>query len=84
MWWLLSLCQEVVRGYEEHDIPLDVLVTDMDWHVTFYKEADGGKKDQVCGLDIIMMFCITVRARGVPIYMIIIIHVVLPLKVLVN
>ena len=24
-----------------------MLVTDMDWHITFYKEADAGKKDQV-------------------------------------
>ena len=38
--------QEVVNGYEEHEIPLDTLVTDMDWHITFYKEAAEGKKDQ--------------------------------------
>lgn len=37
---------EVVKGYEDRKIPLDVLVTDMDWHITFYKEADAGKKDQ--------------------------------------
>lgn len=36
-----------MRGYEERGIPLDVLVTDMDWHITFYKEASAGKKDQV-------------------------------------
>ncbi len=34
-------------GYEQRGIPLDNLVTDMDWHITFYKEADEGKKDQV-------------------------------------
>ena len=34
-------------GYEERGIPLDTLVTDMDWHITFYKEAGEGKKDQV-------------------------------------
>jgi len=36
-----------VKGYEQHNIPLDVLVLDMDWHITFYKEGDAGKKDQV-------------------------------------
>ena len=35
-----------MEDYEEHTIPLDVLVTDMDWHITFYKEASEGKKDQ--------------------------------------
>ena len=39
--------QGIVNAYEEHGIPLDVLVTDMDWHITFYKEAAEGKKDQV-------------------------------------
>ena len=34
-------------GYETRGIPLDTLVTDMDWHITFYKEAAEGKKDQV-------------------------------------
>jgi len=33
-----------VETYEKHSIPLDVLVLDMDWHITFY-EAKG--KDQV-------------------------------------
>eukprot|EP01113_Clastostelium_recurvatum_P009833 TRINITY_DN1478_c0_g1_i10.p1 TRINITY_DN1478_c0_g1~~TRINITY_DN1478_c0_g1_i10.p1 ORF type:complete len:939 (-),score=226.57 TRINITY_DN1478_c0_g1_i10:178-2994(-) len=37
---------ELVSEYEIHDTPLDVLVTDMDWHITFYKEAYQGKKDQ--------------------------------------
>ena len=36
-----------MKGYEQRNIPLDVLVTDMDWHITFYKEASEGKKDQV-------------------------------------
>ena len=44
---VLCFLQELVRGYEDRKIPLDVLVTDMDWHVTFYKEAAAGKKDQV-------------------------------------
>ena len=43
----LSVLQELVRGYEDRNIPLDVLVTDMDWHITFYKESSEGKKDQV-------------------------------------
>ncbi|XP_019861971.1 PREDICTED: uncharacterized protein LOC105315496, partial [Amphimedon queenslandica] len=29
---------EVVNGYRSRNIPLDNLVTDMDWHLTFYKE----------------------------------------------
>ena len=27
--------EELVRGFRDHEIPLDVLVIDMDWHVTF-------------------------------------------------
>jgi alpha-glucosidase len=38
---------EIAMGYESRGIPLDTLVTDMDWHITFYKEAAEGKKDQV-------------------------------------
>ena len=41
-----SLIQDIVKNYEQRGIPLDVLVTDMDWHKTFYKEAAAGKKDQ--------------------------------------
>ena len=37
--------KEIVDNYEQRGIPLDVLVTDMDWHITFYKEAREGKKD---------------------------------------
>jgi hypothetical protein len=36
----------IAMGYEERGIPLDTLVTDMDWHITFYKEAAEGKQDQ--------------------------------------
>ena len=39
--------QGIAMGYESRGIPLDTLVTDMDWHITFYKEAADGKKDQV-------------------------------------
>lgn len=28
--------QELISEYEEHNVPLDVLVLDMDWHITFY------------------------------------------------
>lgn len=33
-----------MKGYEQRTIPLDVLMLDMDWHITFYKEKE---KDQV-------------------------------------
>ena len=39
--------QEIVNEYKTRGIPLDNLVTDMDWHKTFYKESRAGKKDQV-------------------------------------
>ncbi|MBI3483771.1 MAG: DUF5110 domain-containing protein, partial [Acidobacteria bacterium] len=37
---------ELVRGFQEHDIPLDVLVIDMDWHPTFSVKWWENKKDQ--------------------------------------
>ncbi|PRP89120.1 glycoside hydrolase [Planoprotostelium fungivorum] len=37
--------KDVINQYETHQTPLDVLVTDMDWHITFYKEAAQGKRD---------------------------------------
>eukprot|EP01136_Pigoraptor_vietnamica_P002158 Opistho-1_new@29725 len=37
---------ELVGEYETHSTPLDVLVTDMDFHLTFYKQADAGVRDQ--------------------------------------
>ncbi len=52
---LCSLCFACISDYEEyalvqeyidHQIPLDILVTDMDWHATFYSQADAGVKDQ--------------------------------------
>lgn len=36
--------QDIVRGYKERNIPLDTLVIDMDWHITFY---NANHKDQV-------------------------------------
>ena len=39
--------RDIVTEYLEHDIPLDVIVTDMDWHKTFYKLANlNGTRDQ--------------------------------------
>ncbi len=38
--------EELVRGFQEHDIPLDVLVIDMDWHPTFGVKWWENKKDQ--------------------------------------
>jgi alpha-glucosidase len=29
--------RQIVTEYLQHDVPLDVIVTDMDWHITFYK-----------------------------------------------
>ena len=39
--------QDLVKEYEQRGVPLDVMVLDIDWHITFYKEAAEGKKDQV-------------------------------------
>jgi alpha-glucosidase (family GH31 glycosyl hydrolase) len=41
--------QEIVRGFHENDVPLDVFVIDMDWHPTFgmqfnVKDASGNAK----------------------------------------
>jgi alpha-glucosidase len=30
--------EEIVAGFREHDVPLDVFVIDMDWHPTFWNE----------------------------------------------
>ncbi|PYQ35756.1 MAG: alpha-glucosidase [Acidobacteria bacterium] len=38
--------EEIVRGFQEHDIPLDVLVIDMDWHPTFGVKWWENRKDQ--------------------------------------
>ena len=39
--------KDLVKEYETNDVPLDMLVMDMDWHITFYKEARQGKKGTV-------------------------------------
>lgn len=33
---------QLVGEHEMHQTPLDVLVIDMDWHITFYKEVCSG------------------------------------------
>jgi len=38
--------KDLIEQYEVHSVPLDIIVTDMDWHETFYKEAADGKTDQ--------------------------------------
>ena len=38
--------RQIVAEYIQHDIPLDVLVVDMDWHKTFYKLAENDTRDQ--------------------------------------
>jgi alpha-glucosidase (family GH31 glycosyl hydrolase) len=35
---------ELIEEYQNHQTPLDIVVTDMDWHETFYKEAAEGRK----------------------------------------
>ena len=38
--------EELVQQFEEHDVPLDVLVVDMDWHQTFNLRWETSPKDQ--------------------------------------
>ena len=38
--------RQIIAEYIQHDIPLDVLVVDMDWHKTFYKLMSNGTRDQ--------------------------------------
>lgn len=38
--------KELVSEFEMHDVPLDVLVIDMDWHITFGTKWSDNKKDQ--------------------------------------
>jgi hypothetical protein len=37
---------DLVSEFESHDVPLDVLVLDMDWHVTFGTRWEPDKKDR--------------------------------------
>ncbi|HVH85765.1 MAG TPA: TIM-barrel domain-containing protein [Terriglobales bacterium] len=38
--------QNLVRGFRENDVPLDVLVIDMDWHLTFHQNWFSQENDQ--------------------------------------
>lgn len=38
--------RELVSEFHEHDVPLDVLVVDMDWHLTFANRWGEDKRDQ--------------------------------------
>ena len=38
--------QDLVRGFRENDVPLDVLVIDMDWHLTFHQNWFSQQNDQ--------------------------------------
>lgn len=38
--------QNLVRGFRENDVPLDVLVIDMDWHLTFHQNWFTREMDQ--------------------------------------
>src|SRR5215472_2743670 len=38
--------EDLVRGFRENDVPLDVLVIDMDWHLTFHQNWFNTENDQ--------------------------------------
>ncbi len=38
--------KQLVREFQIHSVPLDVLVVDMDWHLTFNMRWDRSRKDQ--------------------------------------
>jgi alpha-glucosidase (family GH31 glycosyl hydrolase) len=38
--------EDLVRGFRENDVPLDVLVIDMDWHLTFHQNWFTKEMDQ--------------------------------------
>jgi alpha-glucosidase len=38
--------KQLINEFEQHDVPLDVLVVDMDWHLTFGTKWWENKKDQ--------------------------------------
>ncbi|KAL1512178.1 hypothetical protein AB1Y20_005444 [Prymnesium parvum] len=47
-WWPLSDWESsaLVREFEDHGVPLDVLVTDMDWHPTCYRRTFGSDAEK--------------------------------------
>eukprot|EP00301_Raphidiophrys_heterophryoidea_P003039 c11388_g2_i2.p1 GENE.c11388_g2_i2~~c11388_g2_i2.p1 ORF type:complete len:1002 (+),score=259.44 c11388_g2_i2:119-3124(+) len=46
-WWPWADWESIsiIKEYDEYSVPLDVLVTDMDWHNTCYREQDMGYVD---------------------------------------
>lgn len=51
-WWAYSdadLQQDIVGQYEDRGLPLDVVVIDMDWHLTFYKSQESDQAGQQKG-----------------------------------
>src|SRR5437762_1600623 len=38
--------EDLVRGFHDNDVPLDVLVIDMDWHLTFHQNWFSSENDQ--------------------------------------
>ncbi|TYZ59127.1 hypothetical protein PybrP1_000052 [[Pythium] brassicae (nom. inval.)] len=51
-WWAYSdadLQVDIVGQYEDRGLPLDVLVIDMDWHLTFYKNGSTDQAGQSKG-----------------------------------
>ncbi len=38
--------EEIIRGFHENDVPLDVFVIDMDWHLSYEQLQTRGEKDQ--------------------------------------
>ena len=38
--------EEIIRGFHENDVPLDVFVIDMDWHLSYEQLQARGEKDQ--------------------------------------
>lgn len=51
-WWAYSdadLQVDIVGQYEDRGLPLDVLVIDMDWHLTFYKNGGTDQAGQPKG-----------------------------------
>ena len=47
-WWAYASYEEkdLVSLYSTHDVPLDTIISDMDWHNCWYKEANAGVVDQ--------------------------------------
>ena len=57
----VCLPQDLISEFVEHGVPLDVLVLDMDWHITFYD----GTKDSVRAntSSVVIMHCCSEVSR---------------------